>query len=57
MKFNWEQPSRPVDVQPNGTDLWIPVLFMRPDVATGWEVISMGGHTYDSDDSMLRIAK
>ncbi len=57
MKFNWEQPTRPVDVQPNGTDLWIPVLFMRPDVATGWEVISMGGHTYDSDDSMLRIAE
>jgi hypothetical protein len=54
MNFPWEQPARPLDVQPNGTDLWIPVLFMRPCVAAGWEVISMGGHTYDSDDSMLR---
>ena len=57
MNFQWQQPIRRLEVQPNGArDLWIPVLFIRPRTAHGWDVISAGGHTYDEDDAMLRIA-
>ena len=56
MNHPWQQPIRPLEVQPNNTDLWIMVLFIRPRTGNGWEVISAGGHTYDEDDAMLRTA-
>ena len=55
MNYQWQQPIRPLEVQRNGTNLWIAVLFIRPRTAHGWEVISAGGHTYDEDDAMLRV--
>ena len=55
MNYQWQQPIRPLEVQRDGTDLWIAVLFIRPRTAHGWEVISAGGHTYDEDDAMLRV--
>ena len=56
MNHPWQQPIRPLEVQPNQTDLWIMVLFIRPDTMCGWEVISAGGHIYVEDDALLRIA-
>ena len=56
MNYQWQQPIRPLEVNPNGSDLWIAVLFIRPSTAHGWEVISAGGHTYDEDDALLRFA-
>lgn len=55
MNHPWQQPIRPLEVNPNETpELWITVLFIRPSTPYGWEVISAGGHTYDEYDSMLR---
>ncbi len=56
MNQPWQQPIRPLEVQPNGTDLWIMVLFIRVHNPDGWEVISAGGHSYDEEDAILRIA-
>ena len=57
MNYQWQQPIRPLEVNPNqAPDLWIAVLFIRPRTAHGWEVISAGGHTYDEDDALLRFA-
>ena len=56
MNYPWQQPIRPLEVQPDDTDLWIMVLFIRPRTGHGWEVISAGGHTYDEAHAMLRIA-
>ncbi len=56
MNYQWQQPIRPLEVQPDDTDLWIMVLFIRPRTEHGWEVISAGGHTYDEDDALLRRA-
>ena len=56
MNFQWQQPIRRLEVQPNGMDMWIAVLFIRPRTAHGWEVISAGGHTYDEDDALIRFA-
>ena len=55
MNHPWQQPIRPLEVNPNQTpELWIVVLFIRPRTGNGWEVISAGGHTYNEDDAMLR---
>lgn len=56
MNYPWQQPIRPLEVQPNESDLWIMVLFIRPSTAHGWQVISAGGHVYRDDQALLRIA-
>ena len=56
MNYPWQQPIRPLEVQPNESDLWIMVLFIRPSTAHGWQVISAGGHVYWDDQALLRIA-
>lgn len=56
MNHPWQQPIRPLEVQPNGVrDLWVIVLFIRP-TQCGWEVISAGGHLYDQEDALIRPA-
>ena len=57
MTHPWQQPIRPLEVNPNNTDLWIPVMFIAVDEHdVGWIVISMGGHRYRPHNSMLRTA-
>jgi hypothetical protein len=70
MNHPWQQPIRPLEVNPNGQPgHWYSVIFIRAlDVVpkslngvktegyTTWQVISAGGHTYDHGDSMLRTA-
>ena len=56
MNYQWQQPIRPLQVNPNESGLWIGVLFIRPSTDHGWEVISAGGHVYDDEGAMLRIA-
>jgi len=55
MNHPWQQPIRPLEVNPNETpELWITVLFIRPFGDDGWEVISAGGHKYHDGNAMLR---
>lgn len=57
MNHPWQQPIRPLEVNPNSQPYhWYTVLFIRPRTDHGWEVISAGGHVYDDDEAMLRIA-
>ena len=57
MNHQWQQPIRPLEVQPNNTDLWIMVLFIRPRNYTGgWDVMSAGGHVYGEKDALIRRA-
>jgi len=37
VNYQWQQPIRPLEVQRNGTNLWIAVLFIRPRTAHGWD--------------------
>ena len=54
MDYVWQQPIRPLMVQPNNTDLWIPVLFIAVDENDfEWIAISIGGHRYRRHNSML----
>ena len=57
MNHPWQQPIRPLEVQPNGArDLWIPVLFIAVDqLNDGWKVLSIGGHVYRDDEALLRV--
>lgn len=56
MNHPWQQPIRLLEVLPNGLDMWIAVLFIRPRTGYGWEVVSAGGHIYNEDDALIRYA-
>lgn len=57
MNHPWQQPIRPLEVNPNNAPgHWYLVLFIRPrSNGDGWEAMSNGGRFYFSSDSMLRI--
>ena len=59
MNHQWQQPIRPLEIQPNvggpGSG-WFPVLFIRPTTDGGWEVITTGGATWNDGNSMIRRA-
>lgn len=59
MNHPWQQPIRPLEVNPNNQPgHWYMVLFIRPRNNTGgWDVMSVGGHVYGEKESMLRLAK
>jgi hypothetical protein len=52
----WQQPIRPLEVCPTGVDQWLPVLFVRPNAARGWEVITTSGNRWANDNAMIRHA-
>ena len=58
MNHQWQQPIRPLEVQweDDWDEEWIPVVFIRPDDVSGWEVICIGGTTYHGENATLRVA-
>lgn len=70
MNHKWQQPIRPLEVNPNNQPgQWYMVLFIKPvEVVskylngvhtpgyTTWLVMSSGGHVYNASNSMLREA-
>lgn len=58
MNHPWQQPIRPLEVNPNeAPGLWVLVLFIRPSAWGSWEVTSAGGHIYNDETAILREVK
>lgn len=53
----WQQPIRPMEVQPINSALWCRVLFMRPRSRRGWEVVVESGNVWTNDDAAIREVK
>ena len=57
MNHPWQQPIRPLEVLvPRTANLWATVLFIRPKTDRGWEVITMSGSQWSSNEAELRHA-
>jgi len=56
MNHPWQQPIRPLEVYPTELKMWRPVLFIRPKTDRGWEVITMSGSQWSSNEAVLRHA-
>lgn len=54
MNLPWQQPIRPLEVLVPQSDLWVPVIFIRPRVDRGWEVITRSGSVWTSDQTIIR---
>lgn len=54
MNLPWQQPIRPMEVRVPDSDLWVPVIFIRPRVGRGWEVITRSGSLWSSSDTTIR---
>ena len=58
MNHQWQQPIRPLEVhwEDDWDEEWIPVVFIRPDDVSGWQVISFNGILWETDRATLRTA-
>jgi len=55
MNHPWQQPIRPLEVLvPRTANCWATVLFIRPKTDRGWEVITMVGSRWSSDETEVR---
>ena len=56
MNHPWQQPIRPLEVRVPDSDIWVPVIFIRPaeGVVVGWEVITRAGVKWTHLDTHLR---
>ena len=54
MNLPWQQPIRRMEVRVPDSDLWVPVIFIRPRVDRGWEVITRSGTVWSSDKTIVR---
>ena len=54
MNHPWQQPIRPLEVRVPDSELWVPVLFIRPVADRGWEVITRAGVRWSNLDTSLR---
>ena len=55
MNHSWQQPIRPLEVRVPDSELWVPVLFIRPGIVSGgWEVITRAGVKWSNLDTSIR---
>lgn len=54
MNHPWQQPIRRMEVRVPDSELWVPVIFIRPDDDFGWEVITRSGCIWASDKTNIR---
>lgn len=54
MNHPWQQPIRPLEVRVPDSQLWVPVIFIRPDDSYGWDVITRSGCIWAADQTVIR---
>ena len=57
VNHSWQQPIRPLEILVPDTELWVPVLFIRPAADQGWEAITHAGVKWKSQQTSLRYVE